>query len=74
MRIEDAPDRDMTDMETQFGWVLGGDSCREEALAAELQPQPAMHVMYEDKPLDKTILYKFFEISDQEGLWKNSKR
>ena len=60
MRIEDAPDRDMTAMETQFGWVLGGDSCREEALAAEPQPQPAMH--------DKT-LYEFFErkeIPDQE--------
>ena len=26
MRLEDAQDRDMTAMETQFGWVLGGDS------------------------------------------------
>ena len=68
MRIENAPDRDMTAMETQFGRMLRGDSCREEALAAEPQSQAAMHVMYEDKPLDKT-LYEFFEreeIPDQE--------
>lgn len=44
----------MTAMETQFSWVLGGDSCREEALA-ELQLQPAMPVMYEEKPLDMTL-------------------
>ena len=40
-RIEDAQDRDMTVMETQFGLVLEGDSCREEALA-EPKLQPAM--------------------------------
>ena len=79
MRIENAPDRDMTAMGTQFGWVLGGYSCREEALAAEPQPQAAMHVMYEDKPLDKT-LYEFFEREEipdrrsQPYLWKNSKQ
>ena len=68
MRIKDATDRNMTAMETQFSWVLKGDFCREEALAAEPQPQLAMHIMYEDKPLDKT-LYEFFEreeIPDQE--------
>ena len=26
MHLEDAPDRDMTAMEIQFGWVLGGDA------------------------------------------------
>ena len=59
MCLEDAPDRDLTAMETQFGWVLGGDSRPEGELAATNALQPVMHVSCEDQALDQT-LSKFF--------------
>ena len=66
MRLEDAPDRDMTAMETQFGWVLGGDSRREGELATANAFQPAMRVSCEDQPLNQTLSKVFQREEDDD--------